>query len=107
LFLLVWIEGVYFFHYFGKTFQSGSPSPTSTQTEPMSDHGKVVYVTRAQKAQLDRLETTMFTGMPVVLVGGFALHFLVSVKFVAQYPNLSRMAAWSVGSSLRGYLSVC
>lgn len=47
LFLLVWIEGVYFFYYFGKTFQSGSPSPTS---EPMSGHGKVVYVTRAQKA---------------------------------------------------------
>jgi len=94
LFLLVWIEGVYFFQYFGKTFQSGSQSPTVTQTEPISDHGKVVYVTPAQKAQLDRVEMMMFTGIPTVLVGGFALHFLVGVKL---WPNTQTLAEWRLG----------
>jgi hypothetical protein len=49
LFLLVWIEGVYFFNYFGKTFKSGAPTPTAAQTEPISDHGNTVYITHAQK----------------------------------------------------------
>ena len=97
LFLLVWIEGVYFFNYFGKTFQSGSPTPTATQTEPISDHGKTVYITHAQKVQLDRMETMMFTGIPTILVSGFALHFLVGVKL---FPNTPTLAEWRVRRSL-------
>lgn len=96
LFLMLWLAGVSFFYYSGKTFRSGSPSPTSTQTEPMSDHGNVVYVTRAQKARLDRLETMMFTGIPTILVSGFALHFLVGVKL---FPNTPTLAEWRLNRS--------
>lgn len=97
LFLLVWIEGVYFFQYSGKTFQSGSPTPTATQTDPISDHGNTVYITHAQKVQLDRMETMMFTGIPAILVSGFVLHFLVGIKL---FPNTPTLAEWRAGHSL-------
>lgn len=62
----------------------------------MSDHGKVAYVTRAQKARLDSVETMMFTGIPTILVSGFALHFLVGVKL---FPNTPTLAEWRLNRS--------
>lgn len=97
LFLLVWLEGVAFFYYHGKIFSSGSPTPTATQTDPISDHGNTVYITHAQKTQLDRMEIMMFTGIPAILVGGFVLHFLVGVKL---FPNTPTLAEWRVRRSL-------
>jgi hypothetical protein len=38
----------------------------------------------------------MFTGIPTVLVGGFALHFLVGVKL---WPNTPTLAEWRLGRS--------
>lgn len=96
LFLLVWIQGVYFFNYSGKTFKSGSRTSTAIQTDPISDHGNTVYITHAQKVQLDRMETMMFAGIPTILVGGFALHFLVGVKL---FPNTPTLREWRVGRS--------
>jgi hypothetical protein len=97
LFLLVWLEGVAFFYYHGKVFSGGSPTPTATQTDPISDHGNAVYVTHNQKVQLDRMETMMFTSIPAILVSGFLLHFLVGVKL---FPNTPTLAEWRVGRSL-------
>jgi hypothetical protein len=96
LFLLVWMNGASFFYYYGKTFRSGSPTPTSTQTDPISDHGTIVYVTHAQKVQLDRMETAMFAGIPSILVSGFVLHFLIGVKL---FPNTPTLAEWRVSRS--------
>jgi len=97
LFLLVWLEGVAFFYHHGKVFSSGSPAPTATQTDPISDHRNTVYITHAEKVQLDLLETMIFTGVPAILVGGFVLHFLVGVKL---FPNTPTLAEWRVGRSL-------
>lgn len=96
LFLLVWLEGVAFFYYHGKVFSSGSSTPTATQSDPISDHGNTVYITHAQKVQLDRMETMMFTGVPAILVSGLVLHFLVGVKL---FPNTPTLAEWRVGRS--------
>lgn len=97
LFMLVWLEGVASFYYHGKVFSGGSPTPTATQTDPISDHGNTVYVTHAQKLQLDRMEVMMFTGIPAILLSGFVLHFLVGVKL---FPNTPTLAEWRVGRSL-------
>jgi hypothetical protein len=43
------------------------------------------------------METMMFTGIPAILVSGFALHFLVGVKL---FPNTPTLAEWRVGRSL-------
>src|SRR5580658_553918 len=53
VFLLLWTVGVASFLFFGTAFRSGSPMPTSTQAEPLRDHGKTVYVTRAEKQRID------------------------------------------------------
>jgi hypothetical protein len=79
-FFLVWLEFLAFFYYSGKTFRDGSPVPTQTQTEPMTEHGKTVYVRRDQKAISDELERLGFIGIPTVLVSGLLLHFVVGVK---------------------------
>jgi hypothetical protein len=97
LFLLVWLEGGAFFYYHGKVFSGGSPTPTGTQTDPISDHGNTVHLTHAQKVQLDRMEIMMFTSIPAILVSGFVLHFLVGVKL---FPNTPTLAEWRVGRSL-------
>jgi hypothetical protein len=79
-FFAVWLGFVCFFYYSGKTFRDGSPVPTPTQTEPMTDHGKAVYVTHDQKALCDKLQLFAFVGIPSVLASGFLLHFVIGVK---------------------------
>jgi amino acid transporter len=44
-FMLVWTLGVACFFLFGTAFRHGSPMPTATQAEPLTDHGKTVFVT--------------------------------------------------------------
>jgi hypothetical protein len=91
VFFLVWLAGVGSFYLSGKTYRSGSPSPTVTQTEPMSEHGSTVYITRMQKLEVDELQTISFIGIPVILASGFILHFLTGVKL---FPNTPTLAEW-------------
>jgi hypothetical protein len=79
-FFAVWLGFLCFFYYSGKTFRDGSAVPTPTQTEPMTEHGKTVYVTRDQKALCDKLQLFAFVGIPSVLASGFLLHFVFGVK---------------------------
>ena len=80
LFLLVWLGFVAFFYYSGAAFRDGSPVPTPTQTEAVTEHGKTVYITHDQKMFSDKLELFAFVGIPSVIVGGFLLHFLVYIQ---------------------------
>jgi len=89
IFLSVWISGVAFFYYFGVAFRDGSKEITATHTERLENHGEVVYVPASQKQLVDRLQIIMFAGLPAVILGGFALHFLVGVKLYPGTPTLS------------------
>ncbi len=93
LFLLVWLGFVAFFYYSGAAFRDGSPVPTPTQTEAVTEHGKTVYITRDQKTFSDRLELFAFVGIPSVIVGGLLLHFLVGVKLYPNAPTLRELLA--------------
>lgn len=91
LFLAIWLTGIGFFYYFGKTFNSGSPEPTIEKTAPLTDHGKTVYVRPADKRRIELLETTMMVGVPTCLLLMGFLHFVAGVKL---FPNTPTLAEW-------------
>jgi hypothetical protein len=91
LFVLVWIESVASFYYFGKAFRDGSPQPTPAQTELLSDHGQVMYIPHSQKILIDFLQVGMSIGIPFILALGFILHFFVGVKL---FPNTPTFEEW-------------
>ena len=93
LFFLVWLGFLAFFYYSGAAFRDGSPVPTPAQTEAVTEHGKTVYVPHAQKILCDRLEWSAFVGIPLMLVGGFVLHFLVGVKLFSNTTTLRELLA--------------
>ena len=89
VFMLMWVCGVASFYFFGTAFKNGSPEPTATQTEPLEDHGKTVYVTPAEKQRVHALQLVAGVGFPVVFIGGAILHFVVGVKLFPNTPTLS------------------
>lgn len=88
VFMFIWVCGVSSFYFFGTAFKNGSPQPTTTQTEQLEDHGKIVYATPAEKERVRALQVVTWVGIPVVLVGGVVLHFLLGVKL---FPNTTTM----------------
>jgi hypothetical protein len=90
-FLLVWVDGVASFYYFGVAFRDGSPRPTATQTEPLNNHGEVRYIPPSQKRLIDSLQTAAFIGIPSVIATGFFTHFLLGVKL---FPNTPTLEEW-------------
>jgi hypothetical protein len=93
LFVSVWLGFITFFYYSGVAFRDGSPVPTVTQSEPITDHGTTVYVTHKQKMLCDELQLFAFAGIPSVLAVGFLLHFLIGVKLIPNAPTLREFAA--------------
>jgi hypothetical protein len=93
LFFIVWLEFMVFFYYSGTTFRDGSPVPTPSQMEPVTDHGKTVYITHDQKSLRDKLELFGFIGIPSAILGGFLLHFVVGVKLHPDTPTLREFLA--------------
>lgn len=89
VFILVWVCGVASFYFFGTAFQNGSQEPTTTQTEPLENHGKTVYVTPAEKQRVHLLQVAAWVSFPIVLLGGAALHFLAGVKLLPNTPTLA------------------
>jgi hypothetical protein len=88
-FMVVWVCGVGSFYCFGTAFKNGSPEPTATQTEPLEDHGKTVYVTPSEKERVHVLQLVSWVGVPLVLITGAVLHFLVGVKLFPNTPTLA------------------
>ena len=93
VFLLVWIASVGSFFSFGTAFRHGSPVPTATQTEPLVDHGKTVYVTRNEKQRIGYIQLASWIGIPSIIVSAVVLHFLVGVKLFHNAPTLSEFWA--------------
>jgi hypothetical protein len=92
-FLAVWVTGVGFFYLDGKAFSGGASAPTTFQTEPMTQHGKTVYASRAEKRRDDLLQTAMIVGIPSIFVLGFVIHFLIGVKLVDNAPTMRELLA--------------
>jgi hypothetical protein len=92
IFVVAWTFGVASFFFFGNAFGRGSPVPTATQTEPLADHGKTVFVTPRDKRRIDWFQLASGAGVPVVLVG-VILHFVVGVKLFPNAPTLSEYLA--------------
>jgi hypothetical protein len=86
-FLLIWLSFLVFFYLHGKAIRNGSPSPTETQTDPVTEHGGTVYVTHKEKALDDRLLTISMIGIPSVMATAAILHFLVGVKLFPNAPT--------------------
>jgi hypothetical protein len=96
-FLAVWIGFIAFFYYSGAVHRDGSPVPTPTQTEPVTEHGKTVYLRHDQKVLREKLQLFAFIGMPSVIVTGPFLHFVLGVKLYANRPTLAER--WARRSS--------
>jgi hypothetical protein len=89
VFVLLWVCGVASFYLFGTAFTSGSPVPTTTQSEPLENHGKTVYVTPTAKQRVHVLQLVSWIGFPVLILGGAGLHFLTGVKLFPNTPTLA------------------
>ena len=89
VFVLVWVCGVASFYLLGTAFKSGSPEPTATQTEPLENHGKTVYVTPTEKERVHLVQLFSWVGFPVVILGGAGLHFVAGVKLFPNAPTLA------------------
>lgn len=83
-FLGVWLVGVSSFYFFGVGMRSGSPTSTATQSEQLVDHGRVVFVTKEEKAMIDNLQAGMMIGIPSLLVLGLICQFGLGVKVFAR-----------------------
>jgi hypothetical protein len=89
VFMLLWVCWVASFYFFGAAIRNGSPEPTTTQTEPLEDHGKPVYVTPVENQRVHALQLVSSVGIPLVLISGVILHFVVGVKLFPNAPTVS------------------
>jgi hypothetical protein len=80
VFFLVWLGFLAFFFYSG----DGSPVPTLTQMNAVTEHGKTVYLTNDQRILRDNLQLFAFIGIPSVIVG---------VKLYPNSPTLRELQA--------------
>jgi hypothetical protein len=78
-FMAVWLAGVASFYFFGVGMRDGTPAPTATNTEPLTNHGHTVYVSLADKQLIDALQISMFVGIPAIMLVGAILHFGLKV----------------------------
>ena len=86
--LAVWILGVGFFWKFNSAFAHGSPTPTATQTEKLSNHSQVVYITPQEKKLVKRLELALDLGVPSLFAIGALLHFGAKIRlFPKEQPD--------------------
>lgn len=83
-FLAVWIASVGFFWKFNSAFRHGSPQPTATQTERLTNHGEMVYITREERHQVNLLQMAMMIGIPSIFVIGGIVRFVFGPKIFSR-----------------------
>src|SRR6266481_198145 len=86
-FLVIWLNFMVFFYLHGQAIRNGSPTPTATETDPVTEHGGTVYVTHKEKVLDERLLTISMIGTPSLMAAGAILHFLVGVKLFPNAPT--------------------
>lgn len=87
-FLVIWLNFMVFFYLHGQAIRNGSPTPTATETDPVTEHGGTVYVTHKERVLDERLLTISMIGTPSLMAAGAILHFLVGVKLFPNAPTL-------------------
>jgi hypothetical protein len=87
VFFTIWLEFLAFFYLFGISFRDGAPHPTALKTEPLTNHGAVVFVTPDTKALIDLLQTVGMVGIPALVVTGFFLQFVLRVGVLPVKPR--------------------
>ena len=73
--VIVWLTMMAAGIYNMAAFRSGSPSPTVDQTEPLSEHGRRVYVTHAESKDIHFLNTVVWIGVGTAVVIGCVLAY--------------------------------
>jgi hypothetical protein len=79
-FLAAWLTGVTFFWQFNLANSHGSPTPTATQTEPLSNHGHTVYISAKEKHRVDLLKTLAPIGIVSAIAFAAILQFGLKLK---------------------------
>jgi hypothetical protein len=97
--LIGFLEGLATFYYFGVTYQNGSPTLTATQTEPLNDHGRIVYITPEEKSFLNLLEGGMELNLPIMASFLIFIHFILGVRIVSRIPTMWEL--WKRMKSVR------
>jgi hypothetical protein len=83
-FILVWLVSMAAFCSFGIVYRSGAKLPTATQTVPLANHGRIVYVTPSRKHLVNFFLTAMLIGIPSVMIAGLVLDRVVGVPCSAR-----------------------
>jgi hypothetical protein len=89
VFIVLWVCWAASFYFVGMAFRNGSPEPTTTQTEPLEEHSRTVYITPIEKQRVDALQLVLWIGAPLVLIIGVILHFVAGVRLFPNTPTLS------------------
>jgi hypothetical protein len=97
VFVLCWLAGVAFFYTYSTAIRDASPVRTDIQSELIKVHGRDVYVTKAEKNLIDDLQRARF-GLPVLVICGFAIHFVLGVRL---FPNLKTLAEMRADRALK------
>ena len=87
-FMAVWIASVGFSWTYSRAFSSGYDNPSGNKIERITEHGETKYISSKEKKTIDILQKCMFTGIPMALLGGFFIHFIVGIKL---FPNTSTL----------------
>lgn len=85
-FMACWLAGVTSIYIYGKAEKSGSSLPTVERTERLEEHGRIFYVSTGEKHLFDELRGAESLGIPVVLVAGLLIHFVLGVQL---FPDAS------------------
>jgi hypothetical protein len=91
VFVAIWLEGLAFFYFHGLAVRGGVSSPHGTMTDAIVEHGSTVYVTAADWDRDHLLMITMMVGIPLVLLLGAFLHFVLGVRIYEIPPFSSRL----------------
>jgi hypothetical protein len=83
-----WAGFIFSFYLSGVAMRDGTTRPDRTHTEPLVDHGQVVYIPHSQKALLDLLDGLTEIGIPAIILGGLGLNFFGGIKIFNNVPTL-------------------
>jgi hypothetical protein len=90
-FMAIWLEALAFFYFHGLAVRGGAPSPTRTMTEAITEHGSTIYVTVADWNRDHLLMTLMMVGIPIMLILGAFLQFVLGVRLYDNAPFSGRL----------------
>ena len=99
-FIFIWISFVLSFYFSGIGMRDGSPKPDVKHTDPLFNHGQVVFIPHSQKLLIDALDRVYWIGIPAILFSGIALNFFGGIKI---FQNMPTYQEWRQGRSREAF----